>query len=270
MGPVGRISGYPGPGPRRGPRAGRRDSVWIAAQEIPPPLEVAVGKTIRIPLGQGKIARVQVVGLDALEAIKDLEHEAFASTDVRVFTCTFAPETGLAFLTPTGVGTASLGVKADAYIGEGEILLTDVFTVEVYPIATQLRLYYQPAGAAREVLLPAGGGVIDLRLGSTATVRVEGIDDMGNVVPLQSQAFSTLSDKFHIDPASPPEAGKAVLVPDALTGFLENILIVTADGDPSANKVVTLEVDVLVRVLESQATHLGMTYTLQNRPGSGS
>jgi hypothetical protein len=249
-------------GPRRGPPVGRRDIV-LAGVEIPPPLEVLVGDTIKIPFGIGKVARVQIVGLDELEVVKDIEHEFFRTTDRKVFTASFEPETGLAILTPVGVGTASLAVKADALVGDGEIPLEDLFAVEVYPIATAIRLYYQPVGSDREILLPLAGGVIDLRLNTNANVRMEGIDARGNVVPLQAQAFSTLSNKFHIEPADPPEAGKAVLVPDALTGFIENILVVEADGDPS-DSVAPLSNDFLVRVSDSMATHLQMSYALQN------
>lgn len=262
-GPLSRSSSPYG-GPRRGPRS-RRESVQVSGRQIPPPLEAVAGKTIRIPFGAGKAARVQAVGLDALERLRDLEHEIFIAQDRKVFTCSFERETGIVLLTPVGVGTSTLGVQGDAYIGEGEILLTDELTVEVYPIATQLRLYYQPAGAPREVLLPAEGGAIDLRLsGGTARVRVEGVDALGNVVPLQSQVFSTASNKFHIDPATPPLAGTAVLVPDTLTGFIENFLDVTADGDPSDN-VAPLSFQVLVRVLDTLATHFGFSSALENQ-----
>lgn len=132
-------------------------------------------------------------------------------------------------------------------------------TIEVYKVATRIVAYYQVAGSPHEML--ASDEVIRVPFNQTATVRIEGQDEHGNVVPLSGIAWhEELAETYTLSPPPPPDPQKRILTP-ILIG--SDPLPINADGDPSPGTA-PLFVSLMVSVLDRTATHLGFSYDIEN------
>lgn len=238
------------------------------APPIAPPATDVAGDTIYIPMGFA--ARVNVSGRDANEALRDIENTKAVSSNPGVFRVVYGqtPEQSLpedvVLLYPVTVGTATLTITSDADPSAPEVPLSDTITVVTYRVATQLVFYYTEAGSTNELPIPivAGSPVLDLAVNSGgATIRVEGRDEAGYIVPLTNPAFDNGgSGVFHFTSTTTPDPYRAVLVIDSVGGSGFNV---TADGDPSPN-VAPLELFCAVNINDlTIATHLTETVSLE-------
>ena len=241
-------------------------------KNIPPPLEpVPQDKIVHVQLGM--VARIVMAGADEQEAQRVIEGQRFAhergvmlSSNEDIFTIEMDPaDPAVALIHAVGVGVAGLALKADAAVedfpDDKDIIvpLEDLLTIDVYSIATRIVVFYTVSGIATDYVYVEGDR-IHVPLNKTVTVRMEGWDDAGRVISVQSQVFTDFGAPFsHLTEADPPVAGTAVIVPDQEgAGYF----VCDLDGDPSSG-VAPLQTSVLVSVVTPYATHLIEQYGIE-------
>jgi hypothetical protein len=242
-------------------------SLTRGRKNIPPPLDPVVGDTINIPLGE--IARVKMTGQDDDGITRGLEDQRFGygvalatlltSSNNGVFTIgpDDPPDPAVAVITSVGPGTAGLVLSADADLGPTGLLLQKILTVNVYSIATRIALFYTAGGNE----IQAAFDVIKVPLNETTTVRVEGRDDLGNVIVLQGTVWQDDGvERYSLSQADPPDVNKRVLTPISIGSLT---LPISADGDPSAGTSMVYLFPT-VSVLDPLATHLVASAGIQN------
>lgn len=229
------------------------------------PVAAAIASdTVWIPLGF--YAVVVVAGRDATETERTIESVKGVSSNESVFTLPaltpFVVPAGSLYLDSVSVGTGTLTITADAAAANEQIPdvpITDTLTVVVYRVATQLVVYFTEAGSTNELRVPVIAGFVTLQLpiNTTATIRVEGQDAAGTVVPLTTVAFQMQGGEAHLVATADPAI--VTLVPDTNgSGTFK----VTADGDPSPGAA-SLSVICSVSLHSFlRPTHLTETYSV--------
>ena len=236
-------------------------AVHPAGIGIPTPPEPIPGDgNIWIPMGL--LASVEMVGRDPAEVIRAIEGQTFLSSNTGVFTVSSSrANPSVAVITPVGVGSAALQLAADADPGNPFVPLVGEIMVNVFRKATALWLFYVESGSTEELRAPivAGSVVFDVPAGRTFTVRVEGRDDKGIIVPLSNVFFDNGGSlKYHWTPTNPVDPYRAILTPDTIGG---SGFIITADGDPSPGSS-PLSISGGVNLLDDPlADHLTATVT---------
>lgn len=213
---------------------------------IASPPALVQNDTVYIPMGFA--ANLVVEGRVQAGDLGDLDAATFESSDTSIFIVGRVAPIELnpynntwtaweAQLVPRAVGTATLTITADVETQNepynmSVVPITDTLTVVVYRVATQLVFYFTEQGSTDE--LPANDGAgnpyLQIPKNKTATLRVEGQDDAGNVVPLSSVVFDSMgSGNYHFVATSDPNT--YTVVPDGPAGG--SPATVSADGDPS-------------------------------------
>lgn len=230
------------------------------APPIPgPPLDL--GNTLYVQMGFRAV--INVYGRDGNETVRDIESTTFASSDTSVFNVRYDSDADYGYVIPVSVGTGTLTIKSDAAAAneqEPVVPITDTITVITYRVATRLVFYYTEAGSTDELLVPvlAGTTILQLPTNTTCTIRVEGQDDDGNVVPLSNVVFGVSGAGISIAATADPNA--VTVTP--LTNDISSV-DVTADGDPSPATASLFAQCLIGTHLFLRATHLTETYSIE-------
>ncbi len=222
-------------------------------------------------------ARIKVVGIGG-GIPRDIENVTAESSDPEIFLVE-DPESPISPAPPpddeiairaVSVGTATLTIRADSEPDVPDVPLTDTVTIIVYRVATRLVLYYTEAGSTDELLAPLNPALqaqpkfTGMPFNTTYTLRIEGRDGDGNVVPLENITWDNGgSIAFHFADVSPADPYRKILTPDDNAN--DRIFIITADGDPSPTAVsLSLTGSVTISTSDLLATILTETYSIEH------